>query len=241
MALGNYERTGGGFTYLNVYQKNKKDEEGKIVFTDEVAIWYDDENGSDIRYSENKETGVITPVRGYWYEFAEGIVNSVKVDEKNKFGARLEISLSDTDGNYLFCASMKNAYGQSLAERIPHVKIGDKVRLSPYNFLDKNEDGTQKLNRRGKPKRKKGVAVNINDAMLDTGKRDNVQSYFFNGKENLHGSLPFPTDWYDLSTAKQEQYKLEQVIFFSEFINNHFAGAVAETNTPVEEMDLDNI
>jgi hypothetical protein len=219
MALGNNERTGS--TYVNIYQKNKKDAEGKVVYTDEVAIWIDDENGTDIRYSENKQTGVISPKKGWWYDYIEGIVTGVTVDEKNKFGARLEISLADGEDSYLLCAGLDGAYGRSLAERIPHVKIGDKAKFQPYAFTD--DTG----------KERKGTSVKIN------GADENVKSYFFDGTNNLHGAPEFPANFKDLPTARKQQFSNEQTIFLSEFINKHFANASADV--PVSEIDLDNI
>lgn len=219
MALGKNERTGS--TFVNIYQKNKKDAEGKVVYTDEVAVWIDDENGSDIRYSENKQTGVITPKKGFWYDYIEGIVTGVKVDEQNKFGARLEISLADGEDSYLLCAGLDGAYGRSLAERLPHVKIGDKVKFQPYSFTD--DTG----------KERKGTSVKINNA------DENVKSYFFDGEKNLHGAPEFPANFKDLPTARKQQFANEQVIFLSEFINKHFANATAVAE--VSEVDLDNI
>ena len=221
MALGNNERTGK--TFVNIYQKNKKDVEGKIVFTDEVAVWIDDDNGTDIRYSENKQTGVITPKKGWWYDFIEGVVTDIKVDENNKFGARLEITLVDGEDTYLLCASLDGAYGRSLAERAPNITLGDKVKFQPYSFTD--DTG----------KDRKGTSVEINNA------KEKAKSYFFDGEKTLHGAPEFPADFKDLPTARKQQFRNEQVIFLSEFINKHFAGAVAETNAPAEEMDLDNI
>ena len=219
MALIKNERTGD--TFVNIYQKNKKDAEGKIVYTEEVAVWIDDENGTDIRYSENKQTGIIVAKKGWWYDAIEGIVTGVKVDEKNKFGARLEISLADGEDTYLLCAGLDGAYGRSLAERIPHVKLGDKAKFQPYAFTD--ESG----------KERKGTSVKINNAS------DNVKSYFFDGEKNLHGAPEFPANFKDLPTARKQQFGNEQVIFLSEFINKHFANTVVET--PVNDMDLDNI
>ncbi len=219
MGLGNNARTGN--TFVNIYQKNKKDAEGKIVYTDDVAIWIDDENGSDIRYSENKQTGVISPKKGWWYDHIEAIVTGVVVDEKNKFGARLEISLADGEDSYLLCASLDGAYGRSLAERIPNVKLGDKVKFQPYSFTD------------DKGKDRKGTSVKINDA------EENAKSYFFDGEKTLHGAPEFPADFANLPTAKKQQFGNSQVIFLSEFINKHFANATVDAL--VSEMDLDNI
>ena len=221
MALGNNERTGK--TFVNIYQKNKKDAEGKIVYTEDVAVWIDDDNGTDIRYSENKQTGVITPKKGWWYDFIEGIVTNIKVDENNKFGARLEIIIVDGEDTYLLCAGLDSPYGRSLGERVPNITLGDKVKFQPYNFTD--DEG----------KERRGTSVKINNA------DENAKSYFYDGEKNLHGYPEFPADFKNLPTARKKQFGNEQVIFLSEFINNHFAGAVAETNTPVEEMDLDNI
>jgi hypothetical protein len=217
--LGNNARTGN--TFVNIYQKNKKDAEGKIVYTDDVAVWIDDENGTDIRYSENKQTGVISPKKGWWYDYIEGIVTDVKVDEKNKFGARLEITIVDGEESYLLCASLDGAYGRSLAERIPNVTLGDKVKFQPYAFTD--DTG----------KDRKGTSVKINNA------EENAKSYFFDGEKTLHGAPEFPANFKDLPTARKQQFSNEQTIFLSEFINKHFANAVAET--PVSEIDLDNI
>lgn len=219
MGLGKNERTGD--TFVNIYQKNKKDAEGKIVYTEDVAVWIDDENGTDIRYSENKQTGVITPKKGWWYDYIEGIVTGVKVDEKNKYGARLEISLADGEDSYLLCAGLDGAYGRSLAERIPHVKIGDKAKFQPYAFTD--DTG----------KERKGTSVKINNA------DENVKSYFFDGTNNLHGAPVFPADFKDLPTARKQQFSNEQTIFLSEFINKHFANAT--TDVAVSNIDLDNI
>jgi hypothetical protein len=221
MALGNNKRTGK--TFVNIYQKNKKDAEGKIVYTDDVAVWIDDENGTDVRYSENKQTGVISPKKGWWYDFIEAVVTSVKVDEQNKFGARLEVGLVDGEDEYLLCASLDGAYGRSLAERIPHVSLGDKVKFQPYNFID--DEG----------KTRKGTSVKINDA------EENTKSYFFDGEKTLHGAPEFPVDFKNLPTARKQQFGNEQVIFLSEFINKHFAGASVSDETPEEDMDLDNI
>jgi hypothetical protein len=220
MALGKNERTGS--TFVNIYQKNKKDAEGKIVYTDDVAVWIDDENGTDIRYSENKQTGVISPKKGWWYDYIEGIVTGVKVDEKNKYGARLEINIVDGEDSYLLCAGLDGAYGRSLAERIPNVTLGDKVKFQPYAFTD--DTG----------KDRKGTSVKINNA------EENAKSYFFDGEKTLHGAPEFPANFKDLPTARKQQFGNEQVIFLSEFINNHFADVTAPS-APAEEMDLDNI
>lgn len=217
--LGNNARTSN--TFVNIYQKNKKDAEGKIVYTDDVAVWIDDENGTDIRYSENKQTGVISPKKGWWYDYIEGIVTGVKVDEKNKFGARLEINLADGEDSYLLCAGLDGAYGRSLAERLPHVKIGEKAKFQPYSFID--ETG----------KERKGTSVKINNAS------ENAKSYFFDGEKNLHGAPELPANFKELPTARKQQFGNEQVIFLSEFINKHFATATPDV--AVSDIDLDNI
>lgn len=205
MALGKNDRS--GVKYVNIYQKNKKDGDGKIVYTDDVAVWIDDDNGDDIRYSEDKQSGVITPKRGFWYDFIEGAVTNIKVDEQNKYGARLEITIVDGEDSYLLCAGLGSAYGRSLAERVPHIKIGDFVKFQPYSFIPTGED-----------KVRKGVSVKINKA------EEGVKSYFFDGEKNLHGYPEFPADFHNLTAVKKQMFGLQQVEFLSAFINNHFAG-----------------
>ncbi len=217
--LGKNERRGS--TYVNIYQKNRKDAEGKVVYTDEVAVWIDTDSGDDVRYSENKQTGVISPKKGLWYDYISGIVTGIKVDEKNKYGARLEIDITDGEDTYLLCAGLDGAYGRSLAERAPHIKLGDKVKFRPYSFTD--ETG----------KERKGTSVKINDAV------ENIKSYFFDGTNNLHGAPAFPANFKELPTARKQQFGNEQVIFLSEFINKHFANATPDV--AVSEIDLDNI
>ena len=223
MALGNSDRASR--TYVKVYQKNEKDSEGKIVYTDKVSLWIEDSNGTDVRYSENKQQGTITPKQGLWFEFIEGILTKVIVDDKNKFGTTLELTIVDEGKEYLLSVNVDGIYGRSLAEKISNIgELGKFVKVSPYSFKARDE-------KTGQERELRGVSFEV-----DGEKQD---SYFFDKdtKATLHEYPAYPEGYSNLPDAQKKIFRAQRELFLTQFINAKFAPlneAYAAANTPVE-------
>ena len=223
MGLGNSDRASR--TYVKVYQKNEKDSEGKVVYTDKVSLWIEDNNGTDIRYSDNRQTGIVTPKKGLWFEFIEGLLTKVLVDDKNKFGTTLELTIVDEGKEHLVSVNVDGIYGRSLAEKISAVgELGKFVKVSPYSFKGRDE-------KTGQERDVRGVSVE-----LDGEKQD---SHFYNKetKESLHEYPAYPEGYTNLPDAQKKIFRAQRELFLTQFINAKFAPlneAYAVANAPVE-------
>lgn len=223
MALGNSDRASR--TYVKVYQKNEKDSEGKVVYTDKVSLWIDDDNGTDIRYSEKKSEGTITPKKGLWFEFIEGIITKVLVDDKNKFGTMLELTLVDEGKEYQLSVNVDGIYGRSLAERISGLsELGKFVKVTPYSFKARDE-------KTGQERELRGVLFEV-----DGEKQD---SFFFDKVKNvsLHDYPAYPEGYVNLPDAQKKIFRAQRELFLTQFINTKFNPlneAYAKANAPVE-------
>ena len=131
MALGNSDRALR--TYVKIYQKNERIQKEKLFTQTKfhfglmmiTVLMY------VIQKINHKEQ--LLPKKGFWFEFIRGIITKVLVDDKNKFGTMLELTLVDEGKEYQLSVNVDGIYGRSLAERISGLsELGKFVKITPY-------------------------------------------------------------------------------------------------------------
>jgi hypothetical protein len=139
-----------------------------------------DENGKPVTESTPKAvrraTKDGTPVWALEYPYLEGKIQKIFLKEDTGYGVSIEIVISDILETFQLSLKEESRYGQDFFKKLPNIDLTNTVKLTPYDFKDKET---------GKPK----VGVSIEQF------EKKVQSYYevkTDGKWNILHGYPEP-------------------------------------------------
>lgn len=130
---------------------------GKLAIkTDKAGNVATDGTIAKTRIAENKSTGEKKEVHEFLYDDISGIIESVSCEKNDKLKAyQYLVTIDDVGSKYIISIPADSKYGDSLAIKLPNVKVGEYLTLKPYDFEDKN-----KINpHNGKPQKLVGISI----------------------------------------------------------------------------------
>lgn len=180
-------------TYLSITQ-------GKIRESFNVTA---DTPNAEMRTAVNPKTQESKEVWEVVDDSITGILTKVEF-EKNEFGAKMNLVLSDFDTGENLHIQMKrdSGYAQTLMEILPMADLSKEVKIAPYNFEDKDTK-----------KRKIGCSVTQQESMTDSKWSTKVPKKWT--KDNPGDKPAFPEDWKD--EFEMDAWRLKN----AKFLVNH--------------------
>jgi hypothetical protein len=172
------------------------------------------------RIIEDKKTKVKREVWELLYGTAEGVIQSIEVDESGSFGDQLKINMADGDLNFTVSLSMAGREAKSFLCVLKNVDLNTPVVLLPYNFTSK-DDNTQRI---GLNVYQGASSYAIQAMKPDEKKNLKVKPHFSKETPNGLPQVPKKADKDEFKiTMKQQEIYLKKWV--KKFIGDYFADA----------------
>lgn len=153
--------------------------------------------GAVSRLNKNQKT-----VWEYLHDSLSGTIESIIVQKNEKLGAyEYVIDVNDVGNHFSVSVPAESKYGDSLASKVPNIKINVWTKLQPYDFEDKT-----KINpNTGKPQKQTGISIVQNEVKV-------ASAYT---KENPNG---LPQMEGKLDEEEYKIFKIQQRKFFRNMV-----------------------